>query len=524
MNQRNASAELDASTDIATNFTPNKLRSLVGDYWAKPSTLVDAIVDQNCTAAPKKSIRTIAVFFHALRMGGGDRITRDLAIMWEEIGYRVIVITNTEPSEEDYPLPKTITRVSIPTFLGITKDTYAERGRALERVLIDYDVDVLVFAHWFSDVLAFDMLTAKSLGIPFFLFIQTSFTQFFLDSDMPSNYIDIPLQYKLADGIICLSEMDRLFWSKFNSNVRCTYNPITQTSPHQPSAPLAGHNIIWPARVHVDKYPLRVVPIMDALLKKVPDAKIWMVGPEDPNLKQQIIEAAEARGEAVASSIVFCGPQTEDQMPDWYRKADAFLLTSKREGWSLALAEALATGLPCVMYDLPYLTLVKGNDAIIRIPQGDGEAAADALASVLTDKDRAHEMGRAGHSYMTEIARYDHKRFWRECFASAFDRQRANASIDNNVSPLEKLMWRELLDAYRSHIESFEEERAHLVEQINENNQVMRRQSAQITGLEDYVDHILHSKSYRIGITITALPRALKRFFGKPSTPSESDR
>ena len=86
MNQRNASAELDASTDIATSFTPNKLRSLVGDYWAKPSTLVDAIVDQNCTAAPKKSIRTIAVFFHALRMGGGDRITRDLAIMWEEIG------------------------------------------------------------------------------------------------------------------------------------------------------------------------------------------------------------------------------------------------------------------------------------------------------------------------------------------------------------------------------------------------------------------------------------------------------
>lgn len=468
MNQRNASAELDGSTDIATSFTPNKLRSLVDDYWAKPSALVDAMVDQKCAAAPKKNIRTIAVFFHALRMGGGDRITRDLAIMWEEIGYRVIVITNTEPSEEDYPLPKTITRVSIPTFLGITKDTYAERGRALERVLIDYDVDVLVFAHWFSDVLAFDMLTAKSLGIPFFLFIQTSFTQFFLDSDMPSNYIDIPLQYKLADGIICLSEMDRLFWSKFNSNVRCTYNPITQTPPHQPSAPLAGHNIIWPARVHVDKYPLRVVPIMDALLKKVPDAKIWMVGPEDPNLKQQIIEAAEARGEAVASSIVFCGPQTEDQMPDWYRKADAFLLTSKREGWSLALAEALATGLPCVMYDLPYLTLVKGNDAIIRIPQGDDEAAADALASVLIDKDRAHEMGRAGHSYMTEIARYDHKRFWRECFASAFDRQRANASIDNNVSPLEKLMWRELLDAYRSHIESFEEERTHLVEQINE--------------------------------------------------------
>lgn len=524
MNQRNASAELDGSTDIATSFTPDRLRSLVSKYWAKPSVLVDVALGQNHAASPKENIRTVAVFFHAFGIGGGERVTRDLISLWQSMDLRVILMTNVEPSEGDYALPENVSRIVIPTCVGITADTYQARHEALKKILVDEEVDVLVFAHWFSDVLAFDMLTVKSLGIPFFLFIQTSFTQFFLDSDMPSNYIDIPLQYKLADGIVCLSEMDRLFWSKFNSNVRCTYNPITQTPLHQPSAPLAGHSIIWPARVHADKYPLRVVPIMEALLKKVPDAKIWMVGPEDPNLKQQIIEAAEACGEAVASSIVFCGPQTEDQMPDWYRKADAFLLTSKREGWSLALAEALATGLPCVMYDLPYLTLVKDNDAIIRIPQGDAEAAANALASVLTDKDRAHEMGRAGHSYMTEIARYDHKRFWRECFASAFGRQNASATTDNSVSSLEKLMWSELLDAYRSHIESFEEERARLVGQINESNQAIWLQSAQIAELEDYVDHILHSKSYKIGIAITALPRALKRLFGKSSTPSESDR
>ena len=41
-------------------------------------------------------VLTIAIFFHSLSIGGGERVTRDLAKLWAQMGYRVIVLTNTE--------------------------------------------------------------------------------------------------------------------------------------------------------------------------------------------------------------------------------------------------------------------------------------------------------------------------------------------------------------------------------------------------------------------------------------------
>lgn len=501
---------------IHIDLSPNSTAAeFAKNHWSNPSALLRTLKDDPRFQVTKKQVRTIAIFFHAFGIGGGERVTRDLALLWNKIGYKVIVITNVEPREGDFSLPSTIERFVIPTYVGITNETYAERSQALQSILIEANVDVVVFAHWFSDALAFDMLSVKSLGIPFFLFIQSSFTQFFLDADLPSWYVDIPLQYQFADGIICLSEMDKLFWSKFNSNVVVTQNPITQPIPDKPSAPLAGHNVIWPARVHADKYPLRVVPIMRALIKKVPDAKIWMVGPADQALEQQLIELANSYGSEVAASIVLCGPQDEEQMQKWYEQADTFLLTSKREGWSLALAEALATGLPCVMYDLPYLPLVQNNPAVISVPQGNAEAAADALAVVLLQKETAQEMGRKGNAFMRDMAAYGYESFWKECFSSVIEQQ---AGCRHNALPLsftEKVMWSELLAAYRSHLESFEEERQIKDAQQHASNREIQRLTERVSQLEREPENIRNSKSYRIGVAITAIPRAIKRFLIK---------
>lgn len=511
-------SSIDFDQVIELHGAEKVIPALVKTYWDKPSDLTRTIQEAQCLRVTKQSVSTIAIFFHALGIGGGEKVTCDLASIWLQMGLKVIVITNTEPSEDDYKLPDGVERVTIPSFIADMKENYSKRYVALRDILLNYSVDAIVFAHWFSDVLAFDILSIKTLGVPFFLLIQTSFTQFFLDSDLPSRFVDIPLQYSLADGIVCLSEMDQRFWSTFNHHVVCTQNPAPSTLPKEP-APRAGHTIIWPAQIHCDKYPLRVIPIMEALVRKVPDAQLLMVGPIDPQLGNRIKEEANTHG--VSSSISLCGPQHERNMPSWYRKADAFLLTSKREGWSLALGEALSYGLPCVMYDLPYLTLAKDNPAVIRVEQGDAEAAADALATLLLDKEKAEAIGNEGRAFMSRIAQYDYEEFWRTFFSSALNhgnnarKSKPEPSTMRDAAQAETIMWHELLKSYRAHLAAFEDERHRSTVKQNQFEIENARLKEALNYTQKELEHVVSSKSFRIGIAITRTPRKFLGFFRK---------
>lgn len=493
------SAVLDIERTLSSRSPSRAISKLAIDYWDKPSVLAKAAVASPFFQTKTDEVRTIAIFFHSLSIGGGERVTRDLAKLWAQMGYRVIVLTNTEPQQDDYELPPSITRLTLPTYVGITATNYQTRCEALQRILQDNAVDLLVFAQWFSDCIAFDILSSRMLGIPTLLYIQSSFSLFFLDATLPSHYADIPLQYVAANGIVCLSETDRYFWSRFNENVLATNNPITLQPPTNP-AELCGHSILWPARVHIDKRPDRVIPIMRELIKLVPDARLLMVGPEDPSIVESMRRQIDSE---LSDHIVFCGPQRAEDMERFYRQADAFLMTSEREGWSLSLGEALSSGLPCVIYDLPYLTLTRDNKAVIQIPQDDAPAAAQALAKVLTDKTLAHEMGEFGRSFIRELSKYDYEAFWVSCFASL-----CSSSTLPRISQEESIMWDEVFKAYKAHLKSFEQERGRL-------NFKIEHLAQQLAATKEELQQVRGSKSFRAGLILTMLPRAIKRALSK---------
>lgn len=54
-----------------------------------------------------------------------------------------------------------------------------------------------------------------------------------------------------------------------------------------------------------------------------------------------------------ARGLSLLGAVPSTKMPSLYRSSDAFLLTSVREGMSLALLEAMATAIPVVGWDIP---------------------------------------------------------------------------------------------------------------------------------------------------------------------------
>lgn len=86
------------------------------------------------------------------------------------------------------------------------------------------------------------------------------------------------------------------------------------------------------------------------------------------------------------ADVAILGTIADEEMPGLYRASDALAFPSTREGFGLVVLEALASGIPAVVTDLPVLRehLEDGRDCIIA-PAGDSGPLSNALVSAVRD-------------------------------------------------------------------------------------------------------------------------------------------
>ncbi|MBI1325977.1 glycosyltransferase [bacterium] len=97
-------------------------------------------------------------------------------------------------------------------------------------------------------------------------------------------------------------------------------------------------------------------------------------------------------------------------IPDFLAAADVFGFPSKYEGLPLALTEAMAAGVPCVVSDIgPNLELVQHEVNGLVIPVGDVQALTRAIVQILDDQHLAERLGGQAKIYVYENFHPDRK-------------------------------------------------------------------------------------------------------------------
>lgn len=110
--------------------------------------------------------------------------------------------------------------------------------------------------------------------------------------------------------------------------------------------------------------------------------------------KDESIQSTIAEYE-LENEISLPGFVPTEELPYWYRAADAFVYPSQYEGFGLPPLEALASGTPVITSNVSALPEAVG-DAAIKIDPTDSGELADALTRVLTDsglRDDLHTRG-----------------------------------------------------------------------------------------------------------------------------------
>lgn len=190
-------------------------------------------------------------------------------------------------------------------------------------------------------------------------------------------------------------------WGVPADRVQVIYNAIPDSGLYGVDRAVLRAELRLPHGVPVLVSIARLTPVkgvdvaLDALPHLPPDCHFVVVGdgPQEAELR------AQAAALGVADRVHFVGRQLHDDALRYLRAGDVFVLSSRTEGLSHVLLEAINTGTPAVA------SRVGGNPEIITdgvdgllVPPDDPPALASAIRRLLDDPAFAERIAQAGYA------------------------------------------------------------------------------------------------------------------------------
>jgi glycosyltransferase involved in cell wall biosynthesis len=141
---------------------------------------------------------------------------------------------------------------------------------------------------------------------------------------------------------------------------------------------------------------------MPTVVREVPDTQFWIVG--SGTLLDEL--QAIARRDGIAANVRFLGYRRD--VPDLMHAIDVMALPSRREPCALVYVEAALSGKPivaCRSGGAPE-SIADGETGLL-VPVQNSAAIAEAILTLITNRDRAAVMGNAGYERARELFGWD---------------------------------------------------------------------------------------------------------------------
>ena len=335
--------------------------------------------------------RSILLVIHSLHGGGAERVAVDLSAEWARAGAAVTVVTLAGEQGDAYALHPGVRRVALDMagesgggLRGLLANL--RRVRALRAEILAHRAEVVLGMMTTASVLA--VLAARGLPVRV---IASEHTH------PPSQSLSglwLRLRrfaYPRAHRVVALTR-DTARWIETHvpgSRLAVIPNPVHWPLPHQepvvPPPQTQDRILLAVGRLHTDKGFDLLVEAFGEIAAQLPQ---W----------QLVILGEGTQRAALTAQIARLGLQDRVSLPgrvgnvdDWYAAADLYVLSSRVEGLSNTLLEAMASGLAAVAFDCetgPREIVRDGVDGVLVRPVEAPQALARALASVMSDDAR----------------------------------------------------------------------------------------------------------------------------------------
>lgn len=183
------------------------------------------------------------------------------------------------------------------------------------------------------------------------------------------------------------------------AKVRVAPFGVAEGRPPRAGAGAGERVVVYVGRFADIKGTAELFDAIDRVARRVPDARFRLAGglPDNPRAERRWRERFEARaGEAAKARTRFLGWLAADALEATWARASLLVAPSWHETFGLAVAEALARGLPVVASDAGALPeLVSHGATGLLVPPRDPAALAEALVALLDAPDRRARMAEA---------------------------------------------------------------------------------------------------------------------------------
>ncbi|MBS7327995.1 MAG: glycosyltransferase [Oxalobacter sp.] len=385
-------------------FTPESLNELIKELqkrYANNEIGLSQYIEEfapSLRIVPRK-IKTIGILHTSYAYGGAQRVMSLQIPMFLEMGYRVVLITERIQPAKEYGLSPEVARVLLP------KNTQEDRPLVIARAIVEHSIDYLLHLS-LNRNLIYDLLTAKKYKIPVSIYRHSTTVALARNLDRRLSYIHKICM--LAERVFVLSTATEAYYRFMGCRAVYVQNPFEYNS-YEINDVTKNKTVLWIGRPAMEKQFNDALRIMKAVVEKIPDAKMIILGGDKEHKNVKSIQKFITDNN-LSNNIEWHAHTKNPE--EFYKNARVHLLTSRVESFCLVIAESKSYGVPLVTYDLSYLELLRDGKGYISVPHNDINKAVDAVVRLLTDDDLCKRMSRDAHASVAPFLNFDMRKKW----------------------------------------------------------------------------------------------------------------